>query len=241
MRRNYTSQCFRRPAASSQGAFTLLELLVVVSIISLLAAMLLPAIKLVRSAAEGTRCVGNLRQIMLAAEAYQQDWDGRVVPTQGYGYVYWWGGLAPYVEEQATVANAASKRVLRGCPAWRKSPFFLADPTLVNGTYTLPTGYAETCFTNPVQPPTLPWNTGNLSISYGAVDVPIATVTRPAERPFFADCPRWFLWAPWETGPAKQAYVENLRRHAGRANTAFFDGHVAGLTYDDLCTAQNLR
>jgi len=222
-------------------AFTLLELLVVVSIISLLAAMLLPAIKLVRNAAEGTRCVSNLRQIMLAGEAYQQDWDSRVVPTQGYNFVYWWGSLAPYVEEQATVANAASKRVLRGCPAWRKSPFFLADPTLVNGTYTLPTGYAETLFTNPVQPPTLPWNNGNLSISYGAVEVPLATVTRPAERPFFADCPRWFLWAPWETGVAKQAYADNLRRHAGRANTAFFDGHVAGLTFDELSIAQSLR
>ena len=228
-------------ATPSRRAFTLLELLVVVAIIALLVSMLLPAVKLVRSAAEATRCVSNLRQIGLAAEGYQQDWDGRVVPTQGYGYVYWWGSLAPYAEEQGSVDNAASKRVLRGCPAWRKSPFFVANPALVDGSYTLPTGYAETIFTNPVQPPTLPWNVGNLSISYGAIEVPHASVTRPAERPFFADCPRWFLWAPWETGPTKLAYAENLRRHAGRANTVFFDGHVAGLTYDDLCTAQNLK
>lgn len=224
---------------SRTSAFTLFELLVVVTIIGLLTLLLLPAVKLAREAAETTRCASNLRQIFFAADGYREDWRGHIVPTQGYGYVYWWQGIAPYADEATTVANAASKRVLRGCPAWRRSPFFLANSLLVSGAYTLPTGYAETVFTQQQSGP-LPWNAGNLSISYGAVEVLRAQVTHVAERPFFADCPRWFLWAPWETGAAKVAYVENLRRHNKRAQTTYFDGHVAGLMYDELCVAQSI-
>jgi len=51
-------------------AFTLIELLVVVSIISVLAAMLLPAIGLVRDAARAAACASNLRQVGLALTDY---------------------------------------------------------------------------------------------------------------------------------------------------------------------------
>lgn len=224
---------------STRRAFTLLELLIVVALIALLSALLLPALATVRNGADSARCLSNLRQIVLAGNAYTQDWHGHIVPVQGNGYVYWWQSLAPYVEEEATAGNAFSKRVLRGCPAWRRSPFFQANPLLVNGSYTLPTGYAETVFTTPPSGP-LPWNSGNLSMSYGSAEALLRGVTRVSERPWFSDCPRWFLWAPWETGATKQPYADNLKRHAQRANTAFFDGHIAGTRFEDLCVAQSL-
>ncbi|MBI4028238.1 MAG: prepilin-type N-terminal cleavage/methylation domain-containing protein [Verrucomicrobia bacterium] len=59
-------------------AFTLIELLVVVAIISLLAAILMPALKNAKAAAEKTVCVNNLRQIGLAIQSYACDFGDRL-------------------------------------------------------------------------------------------------------------------------------------------------------------------
>jgi prepilin-type N-terminal cleavage/methylation domain-containing protein/prepilin-type processing-associated H-X9-DG protein len=60
----------------SRDGFTLIELLVVISIIAVLAAMLLPAISMVRDSATSTKCMSNLRQQNLAFAAYANDWEG---------------------------------------------------------------------------------------------------------------------------------------------------------------------
>jgi prepilin-type N-terminal cleavage/methylation domain-containing protein/prepilin-type processing-associated H-X9-DG protein len=64
-----------------QWAFTLIELLVVISIVAVLTAMLLPAVGMVRSAARGTACANNLRQVAMATIPYTSDWDGLLCPT----------------------------------------------------------------------------------------------------------------------------------------------------------------
>ena len=89
-----------------QRAFTLIELLVVIAVISILMALLLPAVQAAREAARATQCRNNLKQIALAMHNYH-DRIG-VLPSgwtadpswqkQGWG---WGAMLLPDLEQSA--------------------------------------------------------------------------------------------------------------------------------------------
>jgi prepilin-type N-terminal cleavage/methylation domain-containing protein len=61
----------------SRSGFTIVELLVVISIIALLIAILLPAIGKARDAALVTQSLGNMRNLAAANSAYGSDWADR--------------------------------------------------------------------------------------------------------------------------------------------------------------------
>jgi len=67
----------RRP----QTAFTLVELLVVIAVIAVLAALLFPALGKAKESARQTQCASNLRQIALAARLYVDEHNDRF-PSQ---------------------------------------------------------------------------------------------------------------------------------------------------------------
>src|SRR5262245_42932506 len=61
-----------------KAAFTLIELLVVVAVISILAALLLPALRNAKEKANQTTCLNNLRPMALFMTLYLQDSDGNL-------------------------------------------------------------------------------------------------------------------------------------------------------------------
>ena len=63
--------------------FTLIELLVVISIVSLLIAILLPALSAARKQAQAIRCMANLRQIGTAIVMYVDMYNDYYPLTQG--------------------------------------------------------------------------------------------------------------------------------------------------------------
>lgn len=92
-------------------AFTLVELMVVIGIIALLAALLFPVFARSREQGRKSQCVSNLRQLGSAFTLYAQDHDERlprqaVVPPEGTNYTCWDVQLQPYLKERAVV----------GCP-----------------------------------------------------------------------------------------------------------------------------
>src|SRR5262245_9663716 len=85
--------------------FTLIELLVVIAIIGVLIALLLPAVQMVREAANKTQCANNLKQLGLAMHNYQVA-NGGFPPGRGHLPVTntqahsWTPFILPYIEQE---------------------------------------------------------------------------------------------------------------------------------------------
>ena len=101
MRRHYTTKHQNRPG------FTLLELLVVVSIIATLMALILPAVQNARAAARRTQCLNNLRNCSVAMAGYVTThnrypaagyWAG--IPGSRYPSHNWVVDLLPYLDKR---------------------------------------------------------------------------------------------------------------------------------------------
>ncbi|MBI4024286.1 MAG: type II secretion system protein [Verrucomicrobia bacterium] len=106
-------------------SFTLIELLVVVAIISLLAAMLLPALKNAKRSARKTWGMNNLRQMGLAVNLYRDDYNGRT-PNNGVWPSVSTGLLVPYIGSNLIYGTKARSP----CPDYYYTPL-PSNPTEV--------------------------------------------------------------------------------------------------------------
>jgi prepilin-type N-terminal cleavage/methylation domain-containing protein/prepilin-type processing-associated H-X9-DG protein len=105
--------------------FTLIELLVVIAIIAILAAILFPVFARAREKARQTSCLSHVKQIVLGAVMYAQDYDETFPGCYNGGSVgerEWYVVLQPYLKNEQLLI----------CPSWQSFPSY-DDPGLSYG------------------------------------------------------------------------------------------------------------
>ncbi len=108
--------------------FTLVEIMIVVAIIGLLAAIAIPNFVRARTTAQQNACINNLRQI----DSAKQQW--ALETRQATNAIPDLTAIAPYIGRSGTAAANATNLV---CPAGGASPSFTASYT-INDVSTAP-------------------------------------------------------------------------------------------------------
>jgi prepilin-type N-terminal cleavage/methylation domain-containing protein len=223
------------PRSCTAGGFTLAELLVVTAILVVLASIVLPAVSLVRNAANAMRCLGNQKQVVLACFAYANDNRGALpalyltkVPIATF-----WSHLIlqEYLEagrDADRTHTTFDRTALQGCSEWNRATTASTSPPRVwQGAYGM--NGNPLCVEGVFNPTTSDW--GNAPATARAIT--LSHITRPATRVFIGDALNADGTSTYRLNPTTGTVTESSNttllkswHTAGRQVTVtMFDGH----------------
>ena len=233
----------RRP-----GAFTLVELLVVIGIIAILVSILFPALRRVRLMAQRTQCLSQMRQLGAALMSYAAETKGRT-PVQVFDAVPNWADPAQYDRPpqpggahltgrsmfSALLPYLMGEKRVYVCPAaydfsWRHDPSdapnalsdtsYMGNHVVADRRLAQVRDSARVVF---IQENRHRWNYAWMRP---------ARVTPPGARP-----PMYSMWSwdnPTVAGNGKPWGQEYSAIHEGGGNLVFVDGHAEYRRSQDL-------
>ena len=229
----------RRPAPPGR-AFTLVELLVVIGIISVLVALLMPGLTAARRQAQAVQCASHLRTIGHAMQQYANEYKGRVPRDYYYGI--------EYVQGHILWAEAFSKYVgqpIPDVPDISDARDVVLYPQLMRiGVYQCP------AFPDERQP--LDYVSNGWWAGFVGVSAPLINVTRMprsgqvvyiTEASARLPTNRFGTHDVFDVShlpvvpnglPQLSSRVLNDKRHGGRINLLYLDGHVDSRHYKEV-------
>lgn len=234
----------------SSSAFTLIEILAAVVIMTVLAVLLLGQFKNYRERAQGAQCAGNLKALGVATAQYIADHNGKLPiaredgsksgsesgwDTDSVGAWYW--NLAPYVDVPRwdTV-----RKYLGEQGKWIQRPNVFTCPgrrpteqTVIKFPTTKPVSYAPPSTMSSAEA-THVGETSNIH------QLTIHQIKGLSKKIWLSDSPAPNVlnvsvarWRP----EAADSYAwprQGFTRHQGAGNALFFDGHVERIMYTEI-------
>ncbi|RRJ95920.1 prepilin-type N-terminal cleavage/methylation domain-containing protein [Opitutaceae bacterium TAV4] len=184
------------------AAFTLIELLTVIAIIGILAAIIIPTVGAVRATAKTARCASNLRQIGAAALLFSHDnKQNRLVSYNFYGDL---ATLGTSYLPKLTLGDMNNRAGIWMCPEdTTDRSSFTGTPSIDHISYGV---NATLVGMSPEY-----WRTGKSLLS---------DIENHSRTIYFADASASYI---------RRDNQKALFRHRGKINAVFFDGHVATL------------